>query len=107
VGLHGGSEVRGDVGYGETCTLLAAVAVLVVERRLRRGVVGVAGVANSGAVVVVVAIASLAVSIFFLNLFFYFFRKRCGGRGCFGPGEAKRGSEREKNKSKRMKIMVV
>jgi len=64
VGLHGGSEVRGDVGYGETCTLLA-VAVLVVERRLRRVVVGVAGAANRGAAVVVVAIAVLAVSIFF------------------------------------------
>ena len=99
MGLHGVSELRGDVGYGETCTLLAAVAVLpvVVERRLRRGAVGVAGVANSGAVVVVVAIASLAVSIFFLSLLFYFFRSGVEGRGgCFGPGEAKRGSEREK-----------
>ena len=83
MGLHGVSEVRGDVGYGETCTLLAAVAVLpvVVERRLRRGAVGVAGVANSGAVVVVVAIASLAVSIFFLSLLFYFFRSGVEGRG--------------------------
>ena len=101
MGLHGGSEVRGDVGYGETCTLLAAV--LVVERRLRRGVVGVAGAANSGAVVVVVAIAILAVSIFFLSLLllFFFFGSWCGEGGCFGPGEAKRGGEREKNKSKR------
>lgn len=100
MGLHGDSEVRGDVGYGETCTLLAAVAVLVVERRLRRGAVGVAGVANSGAVVVV-AIASLAVSIFFLNLLFYFFRSGVEGGGVLGPGEAKRGSEREKKRVSR------
>jgi len=64
VGLHGGSEERGDVGYGETWTLLAAIAVWTVERRLRREAVDVAGVVNSGVVVAVAVAVVLAVSIF-------------------------------------------